>query len=134
MLQVVGTLYIENRKLLLDKPRKRPTHQMIGGKIEPGETPIQAAYRESIEELGSKNISLDAFEYIMDFEETPTTDPNGKMRFYLFKYNGTLTDTPITSEEIESFLWYDSSLGDSMLSYTLKDVVIPYCLQNDLID
>ena len=37
------------------------------------------------------------------------------------------------SQEIEKFLWYDSSLGNEILSNTLKNEVIPYCLKNKLI-
>ncbi len=33
-MDVVGTMFFENKKLLIDKPRKRSTFQMIGGKIE----------------------------------------------------------------------------------------------------
>lgn len=33
-MKVVGTMFFENEKLLIDKPRKRPTYQMIGGKVE----------------------------------------------------------------------------------------------------
>ena len=31
---VVGTMFFKDGKLLIDKPRKRPTYQMIGGGIE----------------------------------------------------------------------------------------------------
>ena len=39
-MDVVGTMFFENNKLLIDKPRKRSTYQMIGGKVEEGENPI----------------------------------------------------------------------------------------------
>ena len=51
-MKVVGTMFLENEKLLIDKPRKRPTYQMIGGKVEEGETTLQAAIRECHEEIG----------------------------------------------------------------------------------
>ena len=38
-MNVVGTMFFKDNKLLIDKPRKRPTYQMIGGKIEDGESP-----------------------------------------------------------------------------------------------
>ena len=37
------------------------------------------------------------------------------------------------SEEIENFLWYDSSCGTDILSNTLKHQVVPYCLSKKLI-
>ena len=39
-----------------------------------------------------------------------------------------------TSEEIEKFKWYTSKDGTDILSNTLKNEVIPYCLKNSLID
>ena len=69
----------------------------------------------------------------MDFDEIATSDPNLKIHFYVFKYNGLLEGSLNTSDEIESFLWYDSSHGSEILSNTLKNEVIPYCLKNNLI-
>lgn len=135
MLEVVGTMFFENKKILIDKPRKRETFQMIGGKVEAGETPLEAALREAKEELGDKAIfDSSLFELVMDFDEIATSDPNLKIHFYVFKYNGKLNGSLTLSEEIEKFLWYDTSFGDEMLSNTLKNEVIPYCLKNNLIE
>ena len=134
MLKVVGTLFLKDNKLLLDKPRTKPTHQMVGGKVEEGETPLQAAIRECHEELG-KYAEFDEtkFTQIMDFDEIATSDPSIMIHFYLFKYEGELKGELETSEEIDSFLWYDTSYGEEILSNTLKHKVIPYCLENNLI-
>lgn len=35
-MNVVGTIFIQDEKLLIDKPRKRTMYQMIGGKVEKG--------------------------------------------------------------------------------------------------
>ena len=56
MIKVVGTMFFDDERLLLDKPRKRPTYQMIGGAVEDGETPLEAAIRECHEELGNDAI------------------------------------------------------------------------------
>ena len=37
-MKVVGTMFFKNNMLLIDKPKKRPTYQMIGGKVEEGES------------------------------------------------------------------------------------------------
>lgn len=134
MLKVVGTIFIKDNKLLIDKPRTKPTHQMIGGKVEEGETPLEAAIRECYEELGPKAIFDETkFEQVMDFDEIATSDPNIKIHFYVFKYNDLLKGELETSEEIESFLWYDTSIKEDILSNTLKHKVIPYCIENNLI-
>ncbi len=133
-MKVVGTMFFDRNKLLIDKPRKRPTFQMIGGRIEDGETPLEAAIRECHEELG-KDASFDEsqFELVMEFDEIATSDGVTPIHFYVFKYNGILKGNLETSEEIEKFLWYDSSMENNILSNTLKNEVIPYCLSKKLI-
>ena len=133
-MEVVGTLFIENKKLLLDKPRKRPTYQMVGGKVEKNETPLIAAIRESHEELGS-DVILDEtkFQFIMEFDEIASSDDITPIHFYLFKYNGSIIGKTKESLEIEKFCWYDSKC-DIILSNTLKHKVIPYCLEKELIN
>ena len=134
-MNVVGTMFFENKKLLIDKPRKRPTYQMIGGKVEDCETPIQAAIRECHEELGNDAIFDESlFELVMEFDEIATSDGITPIHFYVFKYNGKLSGKLNTSDEIEKILWYNSSYGLDILSNTLKNEVVPYCIKNNLIN
>lgn len=133
-MNVVGTMFFENEKLLIDKPRKRPTYQMIGGRVEEGESPLEAAIRECHEELGDKATFIEKnIELVMEFDEIATSDGKTPIHFYVFKYNGNLEGELTISEEIESFLWYDSSMGEEILSNTLKNEVVPYCLKKSLI-
>lgn len=133
-MNVVGTMFFKEEKLLIDKPRKRSTYQMIGGKVEIGETPLAAAKRECHEELGEKAIfDENLFELVMEFDEIATSDGKTPIHFYVFKYNGTLEGNLTLSEEIENFLWYESSIGTDILSNTLKNEVVPYCLNRKLI-
>lgn len=133
-MNVVGTMFFKDEKLLIDKPRKRPTYQMIGGRVEEGETPLEAAIRECHEELGTEAIfDSSLIELIMEFDEIATSDGKTPIHFYVFKYNGYLEGKLNTSEEIENFKWYDSSEGEDILSNTLKNEVVPYCLKKRLI-
>ena len=133
-MKVVGTMFFENEKLLIDKPRKRPTYQMIGGKVEDGETTLQAAIRECHEELGDEAIfDEEKFELIMEFDEIATSDGTTPIHFYVFTYKGELKGDLNTSEEIERFKWYETKDGNEILSNTLKNEVVPYCLKNNLI-
>ena len=50
-MNVVGTMFFKDNKLLIDKPRKRTTYQMIGGRVEDNETPLDAAIRETKKSL-----------------------------------------------------------------------------------
>ena len=133
-MNVVGTMFFKNKKLLIDKPRKRATYQMIGGRVEEGETPIQAAIRECHEELGEEAIfDRSLIELVMEFDEIATSDGKTPIHFYVFKYNGLLEGKLTTSDEIEKFMWYDSTEGEEILSNTLKNEVVPYCLKKKLI-
>ncbi|HJJ04996.1 MAG TPA: NUDIX domain-containing protein [Clostridiaceae bacterium] len=133
-MKVVGTMFFKDNKLLIDKPKKRQTFQMIGGKVENGESVLDAAIRECHEELGNK-VVLDnkLFELVMEFDEIATSDGKTPIHFYVFKYNGELQGDLSTSEEIEEFKWYTSAEGKDILSNTLKNEVVPYCLKNNLI-
>lgn len=133
-MDVVGTMFFKNNSLLIDKPRKRTTYQMIGGKVETGETPLQAAIRECHEELGDKALfDENNLELVMEFDEIATSDGIAPIHFYVFKYNSILEGELSTSSEIENFLWYQSKTGEDILSNTLKHKVVPYCLEKKLI-
>ena len=134
IINVVGTMFFKDGKLLIDKPRKRPTFQMIGGSVEDGESTLQAAIRECHEELG-ENAVLDEskFEFVMDFLEIATSDQTTRIHFYVFKYNGELQGDLTISDEIEKFMWFGIDDDISLLSNTLKNEVIPYCIKEGLI-
>ena len=133
-MNVVGTMFFKDEKLLIDKPRKRQTYQMIGGRVEEGESPLEAAIRECHEELGNEAIfDTNLIELVMEFDEIATSDGKTPIHFYVFKYNGLLKGNLNTSEEIESFKWYQSSDETVVLSNTLKNEVVPYCLKKKLI-
>ena len=109
-MDVVGTMFFKEKSLLIDKPRKRPTYQMIGGRVEENETLLEAAIRECHEELGKDAIfDKELIELVMEFDEIATSD--GK--------------TPIH--------FYQLSDGEEILSNTLKNEVVPYCVKNNLI-
>ena len=130
IIDVVGVMFFKDGKILIDKPRKRPTYQMVGGRVEEGETSLQAAIRECHEELGNKAIFKESkIEPVMDFIETATSDPNLKIHMYVFKYNGLLEGEINTSEEIESFMWFGKNDDYNILSNTLKNEIIPWAIK-----
>lgn len=133
-MKVVGTMFFKDKSLLIDKPRKRPTYQMIGGRVEEDETPLKAAIRECHEELGPEAIFDESlFQLVMEFDEIATSDGITPIHFYVFQYQGTLEGVLTTSEEIEKFTWYNSNDEETVLSNTLKNEVVPYCLKKQLI-
>jgi len=134
ILEVVGTMFFRDGKLLIDKPRKKPTFQMIGGKVEDGESIREAAIRECREELGEKAIFDESLlEFVMDFEEIATSDPTKKIHMNIFQYKGKLQGELTLSEEIEQFMWFGASDDRNILSNTLKNEIVPYCIEKGLI-
>lgn len=133
-MEVVGTIFIKDNKLLLVKPLRRPTYQLPAGKLEKNETILEGAVREVREELG-KNVILDKnkFRFLMEFNEIASSDNVSQIHYNLFIYDGILEGTLETSEEIEYFIWYEQNMGQEMLSNTLKNEVVPYCKENKLI-
>ena len=135
LMEVVGTMFFKDGKLLIDKPRKKPTFQMIGGKVDKGENIRQAAIRECHEELGEKAIfDENRLEFVMDFEEIATSDPTKKIHMNIFQYKGKLEGELTISEEIESFMWFGVNDDKNILSNTLKNEILPYCIKNGLIN
>lgn len=126
--KVVGTLFFKDEKLLIDKPRKRPTYQMIGGSVEENEEVYDAAIRECHEELGEKAI-FDPSKVVpfMDFDEIATSDQKTLLHMYIFMYEGQLEGELTCSEEIEDFMWFGENDDQSILSNTLKNEIFPYC-------
>lgn len=134
IIDVVGTMFFKDGKLLIDKPRKRSTFQMIGGSVEKGESPLQAAIRECHEELGNRAIfDINNLEFVMDFIETATSNPNLKIHMHIFKYNGLLEGELTKSDEIENFMWFGAEDDINILSNTLKNKIVPYALEQGLI-
>ena len=127
-------MFFKDGKLLIDKPRKRPTYQMIGGGMEEGETPLEAAIRECHEELGDKAIfDPSKIEFVMDFMEIATSDPNLKIHMHVFIYKGSLEGELTLSDEIENFMWFSTDDDINLLSNTLKNEIIPYAKSKKLI-
>ena len=61
------------------------------------------------------------------------TNTWSKIHMYIFKYNGVLEGDLVVSDEIEKFMWFGIDDDMNLLSNTLKNEVVPYCIQEGLI-
>ena len=103
--------------------------EVSGGAVMAGETSEEAVKREVLEETGldvtnadggyvfsykrenpdeGDNYFVDIYRFVMDFDEIATSDPSIKIHFHVFQYEGELKGKLETSDEIASFLWYDT--------------------------
>lgn len=114
---------VEGNRLLL--VRKSGSSDLLtpGGKIEEGESAVEALKREIVEELGcgvdeSSLVSLGSFE---DF----TTDGSSTVSIAL--YSGKLAGKPKASSEIEELVWVtakDSALP--RLTPVIRNKILPF--------
>jgi precorrin-6Y C5,15-methyltransferase (decarboxylating) len=101
--------------------RKRGTTRFMqpGGKLEPGETPAQAAVREVREEVG-----LDVeVRYLGEFTTETANEPGAVLESTVF--TAELTGTPVADGEIEELRWVEPGARDAELAPLLRDHVLP---------
>ena len=69
----------------------------------------------------------------MDFDEIATSGPNLKIHMNICVYGGELTRKFTASEEIGTFTLIGEDDDTTVLSNTLKNEIITYCIANNLI-
>lgn len=102
--------------------RKRGLGALIlpGGRIEPGEEPLDCLRRELSEELGE--VELDGAELLGTYSDVRADDPTSRIEVVL--YSGEIRGTPIASSEIEELIWFgpDSRFE---LAPSLQNKILP---------
>lgn len=127
-----GVLVIKDRRVLVLKETDKPFYIMPGGKLEPGETDEEAAFRETLEEVGVA-CKLSTF-YKDVLERSRST---GKLlRFRL--YHAELEQAPrpeLLPERTEDFTWVNSQYKKEGVDVgNLLVKVLPLLAEQGLID
>jgi 8-oxo-dGTP diphosphatase len=95
-----------------------------GGKIEPGEQPLDCLRRELIEELGLE-LPAEAFAWLGTFEEDAANEPGHRVLAEVY----TLTvdaSAPVAAAEIAELRWVDvSDPGDLELAPLSRQALLP---------
>ena len=94
--------------------------------------------------LNALCIKLSKYESIADIEEEKNkilaeiNEQNALFeetkQQYINKITSLKAQIITISEEIEDFIWYDTSLGENMLSYALKNEIIPLLVKDKKIN
>jgi 8-oxo-dGTP pyrophosphatase MutT (NUDIX family) len=126
-------IIIKDRKFLITRTRGKSFFVSPGGKIEEGETVIEALERELKEELDIE-IDIESLENFGIFYAPAQGLENKYLEMNVFivnKYNGEI----VPSREIEEVMWIDSKLpSDIELGSIFKHDILPKLKKLNLID
>lgn len=114
----------EDGKIILTKHKKRGW-EIPGGKVEPGETPVDAAHRELMEETGVKVKNLSFLgQYVID-------QGKGRQRIIKNVYQGYVTEKGEIPKGFETECCGEFTIGvqpfSKEFSPFIQDQVFPLC-------
>ncbi|MEV0686090.1 NUDIX domain-containing protein [Nocardia sp. NPDC050378] len=105
MIRTAALAHVRDRRLIQTRPEGKDVFYMAGGKIDPGETPLQALHREIEEELG---VGLDGVSELGVFEaEAFGHGRNTPLHMTCFLAD--LTGEPQATGEIAEFRYFTVS-------------------------
>ncbi len=106
--------------------RKRGTEAFMlpGGKLEPGETGLQTAVREVLEELG---LAVDPQRLVNlgRFTAPAANEPGFGVECDVFVSPGALAELPQVHDEIAEARWFPADSVDPLLAPLSRDVIFP---------
>lgn len=96
-----------SNELLLVRKKGSTFHQLVGGKIEAGETAVQAAVREVREEIGLAVAESDLV-YLGEHEAEAVNESDTRVKAVVFKYRTTVDFYPSLEERLEEYCWLNT--------------------------
>ena len=122
----IAAVVIENPYGKILSVRKRGTTALMlpGGKIEPGEKPIQTATREIFEEIGL-DLPLSELTHLDTLTAPAANEPGASVCCDVFIWSGVLDHLPSVRAEIDEACWCDVSSTSLELAPLSREVVFP---------
>ena len=100
LIVVAAVAFLRDGQVLTVRKRDTSRFMLVGGKLEPGESPHDAAVREAEEEIGVRPGSLTL---VGDFLADAANEPGHRVQSTVF--TGTLDAEPVSSGEIAELRW-----------------------------
>ncbi|MBU9765715.1 NUDIX domain-containing protein [Mycobacterium sp. TNTM28] len=122
IIRIVAAVVLDERgRLLVVRKRGTTAFMQPGGKIEPGEQPIEALAREVREELG---VGVSGVRALGHHDAVAANEPGHRVAADLFLVN--LDGEPHPAAEIAEMTWIDPHVpGDIELAPLTRDTVLP---------
>jgi 8-oxo-dGTP diphosphatase len=127
-----GGVIIRNRQFLVTRSAGKDIFIAPGGKLEPGETAIQALQREIEEEI-QVTINPMTLESIGTFRAVAAGKQDLIVEMEVFIIND-IEGEPQPSSEVEEIRWIDSQTKDIELGSIFEHDVMPILKNRDLIN
>ena len=127
-----GGVLIRDRQLLVTRAKGKDIFVAPGGKLEPGETALQAIVREMLEEVQIA-VNQDSLELLGTYRAIAAGQESKivVMEVYIIHdYAG----EPVPSSEVEEIMWVNSETTGVNLGSIFEHDVIPVLKQRGLID
>ena len=136
LIYVVGTAFIKDGKLLISmsqRSAKKGKYTLVGGGVEKGETFKEAARRECLEEIANGfDIKEEELKEILAFREPALSDPSLTIEMHMMLALKDIDVELLPNNEIVEYKWFEIGDDDSQLSSAIKDHLIPWAIENNL--
>jgi 8-oxo-dGTP pyrophosphatase MutT (NUDIX family) len=131
-IQKAGGVFIKDRHFLVTKSFGKDVFVAPGGKLEKGETAVQALGRELKEEL-SIEISPNTLEDLGTFRAEAAGQAGVMLEMQVFRVHD-YTGEIVASSEIEETKWINTQTKDISIGSIFEHDVMPLLKQQNLID
>lgn len=128
----IGLFTMRGDHVLLCRKRALSALILPGGRIEPGESPLECLAREIHEELGAVKIATP--EYLGTYtDRAATDDPTIVKTVKIQLYGGALRGEPVASSEIAELIWFGADDDWAQLSPILVNHIFPDLIRRHLL-
>ena len=127
-----GGVLIKDRQLLVTRAKGKDIFVAPGGKLEPGETAIEAIVREMMEEVQVK-VNPDTLTVLGTFQALAAGNESKTVEMEVLMIQD-WTGEPTPSSEIEAIMWINSTTTGVPLGSIFEHDVLPLLKQKGLID
>lgn len=118
-----------NNELLLVRKKGSDYFQLVGGKIQKGESEIETVIRETFEEIGLQ-LTYSDLTYLGEHETQAVNEIETRVRGSIFIVHLSTPFTPLIANEIEAFVWITlANYQQYQWAHLAKEFVQPWWLK-----